>query len=211
MDFKTKCLFYLKKLFWNFTPNLEPKTFHVFETWNVWTRRKNVHIVWHQTFDSAHLQFKMPAMRIFFFFVFSCFCLFAFSQKPVEREDVMPLEGIRELAWEKPKTDTVFEVFDLQKPPVFPSGEKELLKFLMEYLRWSKECGDLNITGTIVVQFVIDTCGQAAELKTLKTPGKCFEPVVANIFEKMPCWEPGELLGRKVRTRFVLPIRIHWE
>lgn len=166
-----------------------------------------------QTFGHEHLQFKMTAMRIFFFFVFSCFCLFAFSQKTTEREYVMPLDSIQELAWEKPKTDTVFEIFDLQKPPVFPGGEKELLKFLTENLRWPKECGDMSGvgTGTIVVQFVIDTFGQAQDWKILKTPSKCFEPMVAEIFAKMPCWEPGERTGRRVRTRFVMPIRIHWE
>jgi len=85
------------------------------------------------------------------------------------------------------------------------------MKFLAENLRWPEECGDGNWVGKVVVQFVIDTTGDWSELKILKTVGKCFEPVVAKIFAKMPCWEPGELEGRKVRTRFVMPIRIHLE
>lgn len=174
-------------------------------------RSKNVQIVWRQTFDSVHLQFKMPAMRIFFLFVFFCFYLFSFSQKPVEKEQVIPLDSIQELAWQKPKSDTVFEVFHLQKQPAFPGGEKELLKFLAESLRWPKGCGDMNITGAIVVRFVIDTVGNCSDVKILKTPGKCFEPMVADIFAKMPCWGPGERAGRRVRTRFALPIRIHWD
>jgi len=163
----------------------------------------------HQTFYSAHLQFKMPAMRIFFFFIFSCFCLFAFSQKPIEQEDVMPLDSIQELAWEKPKTDTVFEIFDLQKPPVFPGGQQNLLKFLMENIYWPKGCEERY--GIIAVRFIIDTLGECRDWEVLKTPGKCFEPVIAEIFAKMPCWEPGERAGRRVRTRFVMPIRIHLE
>jgi protein TonB len=164
-----------------------------------------------QTFYSAHLHFKMLTMRILLALVFSFFCLFALSQNPVEENQVAPLDSIQELAWEKPKSDTVFEISDLQKPPVFPGGEKELLKFLAENLRWPKDCGDMNITGAIAVQFVIDTFGQVVDLKILKTPGKCFEPMVTEIFAKMPCWEPGEWLGVRVRTRMILPIRIHWE
>jgi len=147
----------------------------------------------------------MPAMRIFFSFIFSCFYLFAFSQKPVEEQN----PAVVCYAAPVIAKDTIFEVYDLQKPPVFPGGQQEMLKFLMENIYWPKGCEDRF--GTIAVRFVIDTLGECRDWEVLKTPGKCFEPVVASIFEKMPCWEPGELLGRKVRTRFVLPIRIHWE
>ncbi len=150
-------------------------------------------------------------MRIFFFLVLTNIHLLVFSQKPVEKEQVIPPDGIQQLTWEKEKADTVFELIDPLKSPVFPGGEKDLLKFIAENSRWPKECGDMNLAGMIVVQFVIDTFGQAVDLKILKTPGKCFEPLIAEIFAKMPCWKPGEWFGSLVRVRYVLPIRLHWE
>jgi protein TonB len=147
----------------------------------------------------------MPAMRIFFFLVFSCFYLPVFSQTPVEEEEQV-IVCFGEMP---PVNDSIFEIFDLQKPAVFPGGQQHLLQFLMENIYWPKGCEDRY--GTIAVRFVIDTLGECRDWEILKTPGKCFEPLVADIFAKMPCWEPGEYAGRRVRTRYVLPIRIRWE
>ncbi|GAB4493556.1 MAG: hypothetical protein OHK0019_17740 [Saprospiraceae bacterium] len=144
-------------------------------------------------------------MRIFFLLVFSSFCFFVFSQNPVEEQRSTVV------CYAAPVTaqDTVFEVYGLQKPPIFPGGEKELLKFLAENIYWPKGCEERY--GIMAVQFVLDTFGQAVDWKIVKTPGKCLEPIVTDIFAKMPCWQPGEREGRKVRTRFLLPIRICWE
>jgi len=144
-------------------------------------------------------------MRIFLFSVFACFCLPSFSQKPVEEQN----PAVVRYAAPVIAKDTIFEVYDLQKPPVFPGGQQEMLKFLAKNIYWPKGCEERY--GIIAVQFVIDTTGDSSDVKILKTPGKCFEPVVVEIFAKMPCWEPGERVGRRVRTRFVMPIRIHLE
>lgn len=152
-------------------------------------------------------------MRILFSLVFFVSYLATFSQKPVEKEEVVPLDSLQELGWKKPDADTTLVIVNPHKPPVFPGGDKELLKFIAENARWPEGCGDKSGVGAgrIVVQFVVDTFGQTVDWKILKTPSKCFEPMVAEVFAKMPCWEPGEWLGNRVRTRMVLPILIHWE
>ena len=107
------------------------------------------------------------------------------------------------------ETDSIFEVFDVEKLPVFPGGEKELVCFLAQNIWWPKDCDCAH--GIIAVQFVVDTLGECCNGKILKTPGRCFEPVVAAIFAKMPCWSPSEIRGRKVPVRFMIPIRVHLE
>ena len=174
---------------------------------------KILHVLSLRQFLAAmHLQFKMAAMRTFFLFVFTCFYLSAFSQIRGDKiPDVSP-DTTQELSFKMSEADTVFEIFNLQKAPVFPGGEKELMKFLAENLFLPDDCRDKTMTtGIIAVQFVIDTFGQAHNWKILKTPSVCFKPMMAEIFAKIPCWEPGELEGRRVWVRYVLPIRIHRE
>lgn len=148
-------------------------------------------------------------MRTLFLFVFTCFYLPAFSQIIVEKIPDASPDSTQELTFKMSETDTVFEIFALQKAPVFPGGEKELLKFLAENIYWPKGCEERY--GIIAVQFIIDTVGQVHNWKILKTPSVCFKPMVADIFAKMPCWEPGERAGRQVLVRYMIPIRIHWE
>jgi len=66
----------------------------------------------------------MSAMRILFALVFSSFFLFAFSQRPVEKEGVISSDSTLQLSLQKPQADTVFEIFNLQKAPVFRAEKK---------------------------------------------------------------------------------------
>lgn len=151
-------------------------------------------------------------MRALFLFVFACFYLPAFSQIIVEKIPDASPDTTQELTFKMSETDTIFEIYNLQKAPVFPGGEKELMKFLTENLFLPDGCRDKTMTtGIIAVQFVIDTFGQVHNWNILKTPSVCFKPVVNEIFAKMPCWEPGERAGRRVLVRYMIPIRIHWE
>lgn len=146
----------------------------------------------------------MRSLLFFLFFVFLAAPFFAqIRVDPVPKEDYIPTIFGSEL----PKTDRIFEVFDVEKSPVFPGGEKELVGFLAQNIWWPKDCDCAH--GIIAVQFVVDTLGECCHGEILKTPGRCFEPVVAAIFAKMPCWSPGEVRGRKVPVRLTIPIRVH--
>lgn len=108
-----------------------------------------------------------------------------------------------------PKTDSIIEAFNVEKLPVFPGGEKGLLAFFTQNIWWPKGCKEHY--GMMAVQCVVDTLGECCSMQIVKTPAECFEPVVAAIFAKMPCWSPGEMEGRKVPVRLILPIRIRLE
>ena len=162
----------------------------------------------------AHLGFLEQidsTMRVLFLLAF--FLLFIasfFAQQPVAAPHE---EGQRILASksEHPKADTILDTWEMIDPlkyPVFPGGEKELMRLIDRNIWWPKEA---HYGGTIVVQFTVDTLGDCRDLKILKSPDRCFEPIITTIFSKMPCWIPGEMEGRKVPMKFTLPIRIRLE
>ena len=101
------------------------------------------------------------------------------------------------------------EVFEAHRQPAFPGGQAALLKFLAENLRWPTGCEE--VTGIIVVSFVIDTTGNCRDWRILRSPSEKFASSVDEIFWKMPCWERGESGGHPVPIRYTLPIRVHLE
>lgn len=100
----------------------------------------------------------------------------------------------------------LYEIVNLQKPPLFPGGEAALSRFLFEHIQYPGACSE--IIGICVISFEIQANGKAGDLKFLKLPHPCVETMIAGMFAQMPPWKPGELNGKPVRSRMVLPIRI---
>ena len=59
------------------------------------------------------------------------------------------------------------------------------------------------------VEFVINEKGEISEIKTKKRYSKTIEKEVFRMINSMPRWIPGEVQGRKVKSRVHLPIRIY--
>jgi hypothetical protein len=102
---------------------------------------------------------------------------------------------------------TVVEV-----PSQFANGWGAFQKYI-----W-KSIDTLNTGGCeyskIVIEFIIDTLGQVrnacVSLSNYNEHTFCnFQNDLLKAIYKMPLWIPGELSGKKVYTRFTVPIRIH--
>lgn len=109
----------------------------------------------------------------------------------------------------EPPEDRVYDpgaCIDPYKPPVFPGGEAALLHFLHERVKYSTRCSEY--IGTSVVSFEVQADGSVSDLKMLKLGHPGLEPMIRKMFAQMPRWTPGEVLGKPVRTRMTLPIRV---
>ena len=143
-------------------------------------------------------------MRTIFFLGFLLLKAVVFAQTPPAETEITAASG-RQTAPDD--TNHVYGMHELTVLPVFPGGEAQLLKFVLENFRIPRECG--SNAGKIVVQFVVDTTGDCRDVKILRpASGECFEPVIAGIFTGMPCWKPGQRFGRPVVVKFILPVFI---
>ena len=114
---------------------------------------------------------------------------------------------------EAPKVveDKTYEMFDIQKPPGFPGGEKELLKYLGENIKYPPLARENNIQGTVALTFVVTKDGSVRDVQIVKDiGGGCGEEPV-RVVESMPKWNPGEANGHPVKVRFTLPVRFRLE
>lgn len=111
----------------------------------------------------------------------------------------------------KPVEDKTYEMFDIQKPPSFPGGEKELLKFLSENIKYPPLARENNIQGTVALTFVVGKNGQVSDVQILKDIGGGCGKEAVRVVQSMPKWNPGEANGNPVKVRFTLPVRFRLE
>lgn len=77
----------------------------------------------------------------------------------------------------------------------------------MERIRYPKIALDNGVQGDVIVEFVIDEKGELGGIKVLQSPDSSLSSEVIAVLKKSPRWKPGEHEGKKVKVKFVLPIR----
>ncbi len=107
--------------------------------------------------------------------------------------------------------EKVFEQFDIQKPPSFPGGEAELLKYLAENIKYPPLARENNIQGQVVLSFVVGKKGEITDVTIIKDIGGGCGKEAVRVVESMPRWIPGEANGNPVKVRFTLPVRFRLE
>jgi len=103
---------------------------------------------------------------------------------------------------------TVYDMSGVHKPPYFPGGEQELLRYLSKHIRYPEAARIAGLSSQqVVVSFVVNTDGSISDIAVLKDPGAGCGNEVLRVVSGMPHWTPGESNGHPVRVRFYLPVR----
>lgn len=103
--------------------------------------------------------------------------------------------------------DEPMELFDLQKPPFFPGGEAELMRYLAKNIRYPELAREADIQGTVVLTFVIGKDGSIGDVAVLRELGGGCSKEAVRVLKGMPNWSPGEAGGHPVKVRFTLPVK----
>jgi len=110
---------------------------------------------------------------------------------------------------EAPPAPAKEEIFTfVEQPPTFPGGEEALNKYLNKNIRYPRVAQENGISGTVFVQFVVDSDGNIKDVKTVgAAKGGGLEEEAIRVVKSMPKWKPGKQNGRQVSVQFNLPIR----
>lgn len=110
---------------------------------------------------------------------------------------------------EEPKVveDKTYEMFDIQKPPSFPGGEVELMKFLNKNIEYPALAKENNIQGVVALTFVVNKDGSVSDVSIVKDIGGGCGKEAVRVVKNMPKWSAGEANGHPVKVRFTLPVR----
>jgi len=91
--------------------------------------------------------------------------------------------------------------------PSFPGGEKALIKYLENNIQYPQAAIDDGVEGTVQLNFAVDENGKvyAPTLRSEKI-GYGLEEEAMRVISTMPKWNPGNIKGKNVKTRFDLPV-----
>lgn len=144
--------------------------------------------------------------------------------KNVAVEFTIPVKFKLQGSATKVQQEEIFKV--VEQMPRFPSEECEqiaseeekrncseeaLTQYLFDHLKYPKSAKDEGVEGMCVVQFVVEKDGSLSEIELLRDKGSGLGEESKRVVRKMNedgiRWVAGVQRGRKVRVRFVLPVK----
>ena len=122
--------------------------------------------------------------------------------------DVIPGDGAdnpNNGTGENPENSASKEPLDLAKVEVMPSFDN-MASFLHKNLKYPTMAISENISGRVVVNFIIDETGNVEKATILKGIGYGCDEEALRVIKLMPKWNPGMVKGKPVKVSFSLPI-----
>ena len=106
-------------------------------------------------------------------------------------------------SWEPPG-EPVSRV--VEEYPEFPGGADSLNAFLAREIQYPPVAKNNGITGTVLVEFVVEKDGRVTNAK-VKVPlfPECDKEAVRGVMS-MPNWKPGRNMGKPVRCYYQVPV-----
>jgi protein TonB len=90
-------------------------------------------------------------------------------------------------------------------PDVMPSFDN-MAAFLQKNLKYPAMALDGNVSGKVIVNFIIDEEGNIVSAILLKGIGYGCDEEALRVIKLMPKWKPGMFAGKAVKVSFKLPI-----
>lgn len=94
----------------------------------------------------------------------------------------------------------------VEKKAAFPGGQAELNKYLSKAINYPEEASDNGISGRVIVSFVVNTNGSIVDVEVLRGVHPALDKEAMRVVKAMPAWTPASNQGKKVRSKFTLPI-----
>lgn len=90
--------------------------------------------------------------------------------------------------------------------PSFPGGQAAMDAFIAKRKIYPLVAFQNDITGTVMVKFVVEKDGKIGGIKVLKGLGYGCDESASDLIRSMPKWIPGQKGGAAVRCAVTLPV-----
>ena len=104
----------------------------------------------------------------------------------------------------KAAIDKVYEKAEVM--PEFPGGEQAMMKFVAENVQYPEEAKEKEISGRVLVGFIVEKDGSVNEVKIVRGIGGGCDEEAVRVVKAMPKWKPGKQKGKPVRVHYTLPL-----
>ena len=93
--------------------------------------------------------------------------------------------------------------------PEYPGGEKALMRFIGDNLRYPEYEATTGIQGKAFVGFIVDENGKVTDIKIARGVSRGIDREAMRVIGMLHTFTPGSQSGRKVKVRYVVPINFH--
>ena len=114
-------------------------------------------------------------------------------------------KSISETVIENAEDTVVYSTVD--KMPLFPGGDAALLRWIEEHLIYPKVALENRIQGRVACSFVVNTDGSVSDIKVVRPIDANMDEEAVRVLSTLPNFTPGENKGKKVRVKYVVPVR----
>lgn len=91
--------------------------------------------------------------------------------------------------------------------PANPDGDiNTFSKWVHANLQYPAELADMDITGRVIVSFIVTEDGAASEVTAVRSPDKILSDETIRVVASSPKWQPGTQQGETVRVKFTMPV-----
>lgn len=92
--------------------------------------------------------------------------------------------------------------------PKFQGGDlKTFRTWIAKQIKYPKEAAKRQISGTVMISFVIEKDGLLSSIEILDSPHMLLTMEAIRVVSSSPLWEPGTERGKPVRVKFNLPVQ----
>ena len=95
-----------------------------------------------------------------------------------------------------------------EKQAEFPGGQAALMQWLAMHIKYPEEVKALPVNKKVrvIVSFIIGKDGKISGARILRSGGEALDNESLRVVSEMPAWEPAEVGGEPVASKFILPI-----
>jgi periplasmic protein TonB len=94
----------------------------------------------------------------------------------------------------------------VEEMPMFPGGEVELLKYIMEHTQYPEVAKENNIQGKVIVRFCVTSKGGVDKVEILKSVDPELDKEAIRVVKTLPAFKPGKQGGKPVPVWYMVPI-----
>lgn len=128
--------------------------------------------------------------------------------EPALKEDArVPFTHMVNLKFELPDKISQDDVYVMsEKMPMYPGGDKELLRFIAENIIYPSVAKSEKIEGRVIVRFIVNTSGNAEDASVLRGVHPLLDNEAVRVVSMLTGFEPGMHGGKPVNVWYMVPI-----
>lgn len=88
----------------------------------------------------------------------------------------------------------------------FPGGQKAWRKFLRDNLKYPKQAQRMNLSGAVMLSFVVNKEGMISDIEVIREVGGGCDEEAVRVLSLSPKWNPGLQRGRAVKSRMTIRV-----